>query len=159
MRAASTSDGATCLSKRAATSSASGGGCAPAASPAASPSTAPPPCAAASACSKAWRTNLGLEPRWKTRWSCESAHAPSPAETSAACSEQGDTFALARGQSQLDRPGPIDHWPHARPAHRLVEVPRVRHVRAPPPLERQGRVGAHQHRHARRAVHEGVLSR
>eukprot|EP00964_Phaeocystis_antarctica_P026667 scaffold15028_cov84-Phaeocystis_antarctica.AAC.1 len=69
---------------------------------------------------------------------------------------------LARGETlvvELDRPGPIDHRPHARPAHRLVEVPRVRHVRAPPPLERQRRVSAHQHRHARRAVHEGVLSR
>eukprot|EP00964_Phaeocystis_antarctica_P059182 scaffold35133_cov67-Phaeocystis_antarctica.AAC.1 len=83
MRAASTSDGATCLSKRAATSSASSGGCAPVVSPAAS-SAASPPCAAASACSKAWRTNLGLEPRWKTRWSCESTHAPSPTEASAA---------------------------------------------------------------------------
>eukprot|EP00964_Phaeocystis_antarctica_P013838 scaffold7588_cov69-Phaeocystis_antarctica.AAC.2 len=69
---------------------------------------------------------------------------------------------LARGETlvvELDRSGPIDHWPHARPAHRLVEVPRVRHVRAPPPLERQRRINAHQHRHARRAVHEGVLSR
>eukprot|EP00964_Phaeocystis_antarctica_P158075 scaffold128562_cov60-Phaeocystis_antarctica.AAC.1 len=84
MRAASTSDGATCLSKRAATLSASSGGRAPAASPAASLATASPPCAAASAFSKAWRTNLGLEPRWKTRWSCESTHSPSPAEASAA---------------------------------------------------------------------------
>ena len=69
---------------------------------------------------------------------------------------------LARGEAlvvELHRPGPIDDRPHARPAHRLVEVPRVRHVRAPPPLERQRRVGAHQHRHARRAVHEGVLGR
>ena len=80
---ASASDGASCLSKRAATSSASGGAGQPAASPVASP-----PRAAASACSKAWRTNLGLEPRWKTRWSCESTHATSPAEASAACSEE-----------------------------------------------------------------------
>eukprot|EP00964_Phaeocystis_antarctica_P000206 scaffold125_cov69-Phaeocystis_antarctica.AAC.2 len=84
MRAARTSDGATCLSKRAATSTASGGDLAPAVSPAALPLAASPPCAAASACSKAWRTNLGLEPRWNTRWSCESTHASSPAEASAA---------------------------------------------------------------------------
>eukprot|EP00964_Phaeocystis_antarctica_P021520 scaffold11943_cov87-Phaeocystis_antarctica.AAC.4 len=32
-------------------------------------------------------------------------------------------------------------------------------MRPPPPLERQGRVGAHQHRHARRTVHKRVLSR
>ena len=76
-------DGATCLSKRTATSSASGGAGQPAAS-----LVALPPRAAASACSKAWRTNLGLEPRWKTRWSCESTHATSPAEASAACSEK-----------------------------------------------------------------------
>ena len=69
---------------------------------------------------------------------------------------------LARGEAlvvELHRAGPIEDRPHARPAHRLVKVPRVRHVRLPPPLERQRRVGAHQHRHARRAVHEGVLGR
>ena len=55
-------------------------------------------------------------------------------------------------RSTAHRAGPIDDRPHARPAHRLVEVPRVRHVRAPPPLERQRRVSAHQRARRRLAA-------
>ena len=63
MREARRSDGATSRSNIASTSS--------------SP-TEPSPCAAATALSKACRTNLGPPPRWKTRKSCASTKVPPP---------------------------------------------------------------------------------
>ena len=69
-------------------------------------------------------------------------------------------LALAGGEARevhLHRAGAVDDRAHRRPAHRLVEVPLVHDVAHAAGLEREGRVRPDQHRHARRAVHEGVL--
>mmetsp|Transcript_69047 Transcript_69047/g.207112 ORF Transcript_69047/g.207112 Transcript_69047/m.207112 type:complete len:337 (-) Transcript_69047:1504-2514(-) len=69
---------------------------------------------------------------------------------------------LARSEARkvhLLRPRAIHYRRHGRPAHRLVKVPLVHHVRHTLSLQCERSVHPHQHRHRCRAIHERILHR